>query len=208
MYCLVTAGPTIEPLDEVRRLTNHSTGRLGCLLSDSLSRAGNSVTLLLSEFSRNLPKEKTTSIIKFNTSEDLGKKLRDASSGHVDAVFHVAAVSDFCVVDIRDANSISSIKERKISSRNGNLIVELKPAPKIIGRLRDYYPKARIVGWKYEVEGSRESSIAKAHEQIQRYKTDVCVANGPAYGNGFGLITRNDSRHLETSKTLLRELTQ
>ncbi|SVB07858.1 uncharacterized protein METZ01_LOCUS160712, partial [marine metagenome] len=49
MHCLVTAGPTIEPIDEVRRLTNHSTGRLGCSLADALSHAGHRVTLLLSE---------------------------------------------------------------------------------------------------------------------------------------------------------------
>ncbi len=208
MHCLVTAGPAIEPLDEVRRLTNLSTGRLGCLLSDSLSRAGNNVTLLLSEFAQNHPKEKTNSIIKFNTSKDLGVKLCDASSEYVDAVFHVAAVSDFCVADIRNADSISPVKERKISSRNGNLIVELKPAPKIIGYLRGYYPKAQIIGWKYEVDGNRVSSIAKAHEQIHLYKTDACVVNGPAYGDGFGVITPNDSKHLKSSKMLLSELTQ
>ena len=40
MHCLVTAGATIEPIDAVRRLTNQSTGRLGCGLADALARAG------------------------------------------------------------------------------------------------------------------------------------------------------------------------
>ena len=49
MRCIVTAGPTFEPLDEVRRLTNFSTGRLGTELANFLQAAGGDVSLLLGE---------------------------------------------------------------------------------------------------------------------------------------------------------------
>ena len=49
MRCIVTAGPTYEPLDQVRRLTNHSTGRLGSELTNYLTQCGHEVTLLIGE---------------------------------------------------------------------------------------------------------------------------------------------------------------
>ena len=48
MNCIVTAGPTYEPLDDVRRLTNFSTGRLGTELANFLVARGHQVTLLIS----------------------------------------------------------------------------------------------------------------------------------------------------------------
>jgi len=44
------------------------------------------------------------------------------------------------------------------------------------------------VGWKYEVEGGRAGVIRLAEQQIAECRTDACVANGPAYGVGFGLV--------------------
>ena len=49
MNCIVTAGPTFEPLDDVRRLTNFSTGRLGTELANFLAAHGHQVTLLIGE---------------------------------------------------------------------------------------------------------------------------------------------------------------
>ena len=46
MHCIVTAGPTYEPIDQVRRLTNHSTGQLGTGLAKRLAADGHEVTLL------------------------------------------------------------------------------------------------------------------------------------------------------------------
>ena len=49
MNCIVTAGPTYQPLDDVRRLTNFSTGRLGTELANFLAARGHQVTLLVGE---------------------------------------------------------------------------------------------------------------------------------------------------------------
>ena len=49
MHCLVTAGPTYETMDNVRRLTNFSTGRLGTELANFLAESGHNVTLLIGE---------------------------------------------------------------------------------------------------------------------------------------------------------------
>jgi phosphopantothenoylcysteine decarboxylase/phosphopantothenate--cysteine ligase len=44
------------------------------------------------------------------------------------------------------------------------------------------------VGWKFEADGTRADVLAAAHRQIADCSTDLCVVNGPAYGEGFGLV--------------------
>ena len=204
--CLVTAGPTIEPLDEVRRLTNHSTGCLGCQLADALARAGHQVTLLLSETARHRPRQKSIRIISFNTTSELHHQLRTEQSTTIRAVFHAAAVSDFRVCRILNSKTRRPIKAGKIPTQQGRLLLELAPTPKIIRQLRRWFPKAKIVGWKYEVDGSHDAALAKAREQIKRCHTNACVANGPGYGEGFGLVTNADTTHHSSALILIRSL--
>ncbi len=178
MHCLVTAGPTVEPIDAVRRLTNHSTGRLGCGLADALARAGHRVTLLLSETAVHAPKCKKVHVVRFNTTADLREQLEAAAALRVKAIYHVAAVSDF---------TVKRPRKGKIPT-TASLKLELKSTPKLIHSLRKWFPDAVLVGWKYEVDGGRKSTVAAARAQIKKCKTDACVANGPAYGEGFGVV--------------------
>jgi phosphopantothenoylcysteine synthetase/decarboxylase len=107
-------------------------------------------------------------------------------------VFHAAAVSDFRFGKIyrrSPAGELNEVKSGKISTRSGPLLAELLPTPKIIADLRTWYPTARLVGWKFEVDGDRASVLQAAEQQLQDCRTDACVANGPAYGAGFGLVT-------------------
>ena len=78
MHRLVTAGATYEPIDEVRRLTNHSTGRLGCALADALQRAGHRVTLLLSETAQHNPRSRKVRVLRFNTTLSLQQQMKEA----------------------------------------------------------------------------------------------------------------------------------
>jgi phosphopantothenoylcysteine decarboxylase/phosphopantothenate--cysteine ligase len=206
VHCLVTTGPTIEPLDEVRRFTNHSTGRLGCELTDALTRGGHQVTLLLSKTASHHPRQKKAHIIAFSTTADLRHQLRAAQSDTIKAVFHVAAVSDYRVSCIRNAKTGSKLNTGKISSQKGPITVELTPTPKIIRQLHRWYPKAKIIGWKYEVDGNRENAIAVARDQIKRCRTNACVANGPGYGEGFALVSADGVTHSPNVTTLLKQL--
>src|SRR5687768_1178417 len=95
MNCIVTAGPTFEPLDEVRRLTNFSTGRFGSLLANYLAGRGHHVTLLLGHYSTYQGEQNAQSVEKFTTTADLREKLKALSVKNTGAVFHAAAVSDF-----------------------------------------------------------------------------------------------------------------
>lgn len=209
---MVTAGPSAEPLDEVRRLTNFSTGKLGSELANFLVDRGHRVTLLFGSQATYPGEQKAPQVIPFGTSEDLRIKLQALSAQPVDAVFHAAAVSDFGFGKIWKSlptGELREIKERKISSGETPLLAELIPTPKIIRSLRHWFPQARLVGWKYEVDGDRATALAKARQQLIENNTDVCVANGPAYGEGFGLLTREGPcAHLPNPQALFHILVE
>ena len=192
MNCVVTAGPTYESLDNVRRLTNFSTGRLGSELANFLTEAGHRVTLLLGEQATHSCEQRAGKVERFTTTANLRERLVKFSHENADAVFHAAAVSDFTFGKIwtRSASGeMSEVRSGKISTRQGTLMAELVPTIKIIADLRQWYPKSLLVGWKFEVDGDRASVIALAERQLAECRTDACVANGRAYGLGFGLVT-------------------
>ena len=192
MRCLVTAGPTYERLDDVRRLTNFSTGRLGVELAGQLTARGHEVVLLVGEQATWPGERRARDVQVFTTTQDLLERLSRLGGSDVGAVFHAAAVSDFMfgrVLERTAAGELQALKEGKVSTRQGTLLAELVPTPKLISHLRELFPKARLVGWKFEVDGDREAVLAKAHLQLAENRTDACVANGRAYGEGFGLVT-------------------
>lgn len=192
MNCVVTAGPTYETMDNVRRLTNFSTGRLGTELANFLTARGHDVTLLIGEQATYPGERQATRVEVYTTTADLMAKLQTLAQQQVGAVFHAAAVSDFTFGKIwlrSEQGELSEIQSGKISTRQGTLLAELVPTPKIIAGLRAWYPAAKLVGWKFEVDGDRTSVLRAAEGQLRDCRTDACVANGPAYGAGFGLVT-------------------
>ena len=209
MNCIVTAGPTYEPLDGVRRLTNFSTGRLGTELANFLVARGHKVTLLVSAQAVHGGERRAQRVEFFSTGANLHDQLHALSARKANAVFHAAAVSDFQFGRIQLKSSggkLTEIRSKKIPTREGTLLVELVPTPKIISELRGWFPLAKIVGWKFEAEGKRPDAIRAAAQQLSRYRIDATVANGPAYGEGFGLITPGGHEHLANPPKLFNAL--
>ncbi len=210
MKCIVTAGPTFEELDEVRRLTNFSTGTLGTELANFLTERGHEVELLRGQGATCHLEAKARRLQIFTKTADLRERLQALGSGGAAAVFHAAAVSDFGFGKIWERAADGGLKEirsPKISTRGGKILAELVPTPKIISELRGWFPTAFLVGWKYELESDRDQAISRAREQIKENRTDACVVNGRAYGEGFGLLTRQETcRHFPERKLLFDAL--
>ena len=208
MHCVVTAGPTYEPLDNVRRLTNFSTGRLGSELAQYLAARGHEVILLLGEHATYHPE--LNKIELFGTTADLEERLHAASKFPIQAVFHAAAVSDFKFGKVwlqSETSDPVEIKSGKIPTRKGTLLAELVPTRKIISSLREWFPSAKLIGWKFEVDGDQAGVIKLARAQLSDCRTDACVANGPAYGPGFGLVAANNELfHLADKQALFDAL--
>jgi phosphopantothenoylcysteine decarboxylase/phosphopantothenate--cysteine ligase len=210
MNCIVTAGPTFEQLDDVRRLTNFSTGRLGTELANHLTACDHKVTLLIGESATYAGERRAQAVKVFSTTADLRAKLKACSGKKVDAIFHAAAVSDFAFGQIfaeTKSGEFAALKAaRKISTRSGNLLVELVPTPKIIAELRGWFPRTKIIGWKYEADGGRADALRAAAKQLADCATDFCVANGPAYGQGFNLVSADGRKHFAAMEKLFAAL--
>lgn len=194
MKCIVTAGPTFEPLDDVRRLTNFSTGKLGsCLAGYLQERMPQARTYLLRGIASTFQAAGALEVQSFSTPSNLLEKLRSLATDQPCAIFHAAAVNDFGfgkIYEKREDGSLEELRSAKFSSRGRcPLLAELVPTPKILPQLRELFPRGFIVGWKYEAEGTLPELLAKARRQFEESRSDLCVMNGPAYGLGFGLLS-------------------
>lgn len=192
MKVIVTAGPSYEPIDHVRRITNFSTGELGVLLSEELAGAGFPVVCLKGVGATHPGPGAGCKVLPFATNDELFEQLTSLSrAGEVAAVFHVAALCDYKVKQVEDERGQKQ-SSAKIESRAGALTLRLEPARKVIGELRALFPQAVIVGWKYELAGTRQEALAKVWRQLAENRTDACVLNGAAYGEGFAWCTAPD----------------
>lgn len=152
---LVTAGPTYEPIDTVRGVTNLSSGKMGYAVAQAAAEAGAQTTLISGGTS--LPTPAGVERIDVLTACEMHKAVM-ARAGNIDVFIAVAAVADYHVVDP---------KSHKIKRDAGKLTVELEPNPDILGEVAAL-PKAPFcVGFAAETEN------LKANAQAKRKKKNI-----------------------------------
>jgi phosphopantothenoylcysteine decarboxylase / phosphopantothenate---cysteine ligase len=215
---LITAGGTTEDLDNVRVITNKSSGKTGIALAQSCLKQNIKVKLLLStntnwtEITKFLQTfypflgskddffaQDNLQIQTFRTSKDLAKLIKSNLRPN-QIVFHAAAVSDF--IPTKTKSKISSDKE---------ISLKLKPAPKILGQIKVWEPKCFLVGFKLESNIKIEELTKKAQESLQKNSCDLVVANLESLKTGtendlnrVWLITENEVKTLKlNSKTII-----
>lgn len=207
MRIVITSGPSYEPLDKVRRLSNFSTGELGTLVAEGFSEAGHSVVCFRGAASTFPSPLWPVEVIPFTTNDDLAAGLQGfPAREEATIVLHAAALCDFRIVEITGENG-DPVHGDKVPSRAGVLKLTLEPAPKLIASLRGMFPSSILVGWKYELNGTTDEVLAKGRRQMDDCLTDACVLNGAAYGSGFGFISRSgEQAHLPDKAALCRFL--
>jgi phosphopantothenoylcysteine synthetase/decarboxylase len=190
MRVLITAGPSSEPIDSVRTITNRSTGELGATLAQRFIDREHQVEIFLGEGAT----QSIARAIRFQTNADLERALRSANQpDKVDLFLHAAALTDFGVDAIRvDGREVVGFG--KLDSSVDAVELVLRRQPKLIGMLRSLFPRALIVGWKFEVAISISGLLAEAQKQIAVNRTDACVVNGPAFAAGFGFCDASGLR--------------
>jgi phosphopantothenoylcysteine decarboxylase/phosphopantothenate--cysteine ligase len=201
MTILITIGPTQEPLDAMRILSNRSTGDLGTRIALGMAAAGHRVIALRGTGCTAKSSElasKCARVIPFTSTEDLRSCLESLSQEEtIDAIYHAAAVSDFY---------LPCEGTGKIPTSGGALTLTLEPTPKLLPLLRGWFPHARITGWKFEAAGDRDSSLVAGRSQIASCRTNACVVNGPSYGEGFGVLSKSGELIHLTDRTALCSL--
>lgn len=161
---IITAGGTIEKIDEVRYIANRSSGKMGIALAEECYLRGANVLLLRAKSSvrpRYLIKEKI-----FNTAEDLFSLIKE-NIKNTDFFYQVAAVSDYKVEQ--------SFKGKISSGKSVNL--KLKPQIKIVNEIKKLSPKTTLVAFKAEYNLEEKELIKKALEKLKESKANVVIAN-------------------------------
>lgn len=204
MKILITCGPTITRLDQVRHIGNNSSGHLGSYLAEAARDAGHDVVCLRSAYCTR-PAPQGAVCEGFSTHQELMTLLHSHASGDIGAVWHAAAVGDF-VFDSACDEKGRSLTQGKWSSRSGKITLTLVPAPKIICELRTLFPRSFLCGWKYEVEGDQSSAVQVAKAQLESNRTDACVINGPAWGHGYAILSSGQLLRCSDETALFRNL--
>ena len=170
---LITAGPTREPLDPVRYLSNHSTGKMGFALARAARNLGATVTLIAGPVALTPPKNVDyQSVI---TAQEMFDAVTQQQNLY-DFIVMCAAVADY---------RPESVATQKIKKTNPEWSVSLTKNPDILLHLGQHKPAhQKIIGFALETE----SGLQNAYEKMVRKNVDMLVLNSlntPQAGFGY-----------------------
>jgi phosphopantothenoylcysteine decarboxylase/phosphopantothenate--cysteine ligase len=163
---LITSGGTSEEIDDVRVLTNKSTGRTAAAIADSLIEAGVDVTYLHSSTAA-LPQgqcEKISFTDYKNLADGLSQALKTSS---FDSVVHAAAVSDYSVVK----------QAGKLDSQAEEVQLLLKKNPKLINEIKKWSPKSQLIGFKLTSGAAEDVIQKKVNSLFESAACDYVIQN-------------------------------
>jgi phosphopantothenoylcysteine decarboxylase/phosphopantothenate--cysteine ligase len=171
---IVTAGPTYEPIDPVRFIGNHSTGKMGIFIAKELYRRGAEVTLIMGPSQVELSID-GISLVRVKTADDMYKVCIDAFD-KTDITVMAAAVADY--------TPIKPAKE-KIKKKEENMLLELTKTKDILKSLGEKKKAGQVlVGFALETNNEKQYAIDK----LQKKNADMIILNSlndPDSGFGF-----------------------
>ena len=187
MKILVTSGGTSEKIDRVRSITNHSSGKLGKIITETLLKAGHEVCLITTLQAVKPVSQPNLTIIKIKNTADLLQVMKDKVTDY-QVLIHSMAVSDYTPVYMAGFDEVEASQdltefldkknqETKISSKEDVQVLFLKKNPKIISLVKEWNPNIHLIGFKLLVDVSQEHLIQIARESLEKNQADLIVAN-------------------------------
>ncbi len=175
MKVLVTAGPTVEAIDPVRFISNHSTGKMGYALAKAASLRGAQVTLVSGPAS--LEKPRFAACVDIVSAEDMFREVTGRAPEQ-DVVIKAAAVADYRPAEV---------SREKMKKKDGELSIPLVRTRDILAYLGQNKKEGQFLcGFSMETEHMLENSRAK----LEKKNLDMIVANNlRQQGAGFGTDT-------------------
>ena len=172
---LVTAGPTMEAIDPVRYITNHSTGKMGYAIARVAALRGAQVTLVSGPTS--LPAPYFVKTVNIQSARQMYEAVV-AVSAEQDAVIKAAAVADY---------RPKHVAAEKTKKKDGDMAIELERTDDILAYLGAHRREGQFLcGFSMETENMLENSRAK----LKKKNIDMIVANNlKVAGAGFGTDT-------------------
>lgn len=174
---LITGGPTEEPIDPVRVVTNRSSGKMAVAMAKASIRRGAEVVLVYGPGSAEPPAK--ANVVRVRSAQDMSKAVEaQLSKKKFDIIVAAAAVSDYYPAQASTG---------KISSKREKLTLELLRVPKIIERVKKVSSSTFLLIFKAEHSISEKELVRRATERGREVKADLVAANdvGKA-GTGFG----------------------
>jgi phosphopantothenoylcysteine decarboxylase / phosphopantothenate---cysteine ligase len=176
MEVLITGGPTIEPIDPVRVLTNRSSGKMATALARACVRRGAGVVMVYGPGTAEPPNG--ARVVRVETAGQMFKSVETELKKKFDLVIAAAAASDYAPVRFRPD---------KIDSKGEALTVELRRSPKIIERVKELAPSTFLMIFKAEHSVTKSELVSRAAKRGSEVKADLVVANDVGKeGVGFG----------------------
>jgi phosphopantothenoylcysteine decarboxylase/phosphopantothenate--cysteine ligase len=177
---LITAGGTQEPIDPVRFLGNHSSGKQGIAIAAEATKRGAKVTLIAANIHEPIPD--LHELIRVSTAAELEAEV----SGHltlVDAVIMAAAVADFRVA----ATSEQKLKRRELGEEiTLNLVANPDILAGLVARIHEEELKVVSVGFAAETAMNSNELQRLAEQKLAAKGCDIVVANNVSNGAVFG----------------------
>lgn len=172
---LVTAGPTVEAIDPVRFISNHSTGKMGYALVKAASLRGAQVTLVSGP--TQLKKPRFVACVDIVSAEDMFREVTERAREQ-DVVIKAAAVADYRPAEV---------SREKMKKKEGELSIPLVRTKDILAHLGEKKQEGQFLcGFSMETEHMLENSRAK----LMKKNLDMIVANNlRQQGAGFGTDT-------------------
>ncbi len=169
---LVTAGPTMEKIDPVRFISNHSTGKMGYAIARAAMLRGADVTLVTGKTGLMPPVNINT--VNILSAADMAKAVKSRADGQ-NIIIKAAAVADYRPKHTAD---------EKIKKKDDDMSIELERTEDILGFLGAHKKEGQFLcGFSMETENMEENSRRK----LQKKNLDLIVANNlKEAGAGFG----------------------
>ena len=169
----INAGPTVEPIDPVRYISNYSSGRMGISLADTAARMGAGVTLVLGPVGIK-PQEKSITVVPVKTAAEM-KEASLAAFATCDIAILAAAVADF---------TPETTSATKVKRGGADLVIRLRPTEDIAAYLGSIKKEGQfLAGFALETD----DEIANARGKMQRKNLDMIILNSLRdEGAGFG----------------------
>ena len=178
---LITAGPTLEPIDPVRFISNHSSGKMGYRLAEEAKRLGASVCLISGPSNETLI-ETGIDVVSVSTSDQMEKEVMSRYQNS-DIVIMAAAISDY---------TPKSYSNKKIKKESGSKVftIDLKKTNDILFNLGKLKKNQLLIGFALE----NNNEIKNAKKKLKEKNLDIIVLNslndeGAAFGHDTNKVT-------------------
>ena len=170
MRILITAGPTREPIDAVRFISNRSSGKMGIAIAQAAAEAGHEVTLLLGPVVALSSLHDAMRVYRFGTSAEL-KQMLEAHFPDCDVLVMAAAVADYRM----ERTTEGKIKRESTGGRDAELTLKLQPTPDLVRAVASTKrPEQKVVAFALEEPAEMEE---RAVAKMKRKGVDAVVAN-------------------------------